>query len=118
MKEGNLLRVLRVGHFEVLNEVISLSEECFAACGSRLVQMNSTAMNEALTLGCTIHVLRMLRGGARAGYLFLGNSSVWCVTLTGAGLPAPVAIGVLDPWYTHARGGGLPTHVPVLGSWN
>ena len=46
VKEGKLLRVLRVGHFEVLNAVISLLEECYATSGSRFVQMNGTAMNE------------------------------------------------------------------------
>ena len=34
---------------------------------SRLLQMGDTAMTEGLTSGCTVHVLKRLRGGARMG---------------------------------------------------
>ena len=69
--------------------MISLSEECNAKCGSRLVQINSTAMNERLTFGCTILVLRRLP--VLELDLFLGNGGVRYVALACAGLPAPVA---------------------------
>ena len=49
VKEGKL----RVGHYEVLNTVIYLSEECDGTCGSRLVQLSGTAMNEGLTSRCS-----------------------------------------------------------------
>ena len=64
--------------------------------------MNCTAMNEGLTLGCTIHVLRRVRGGARAGGTGTGLiPGQWQCLVCGAdrccGLPIPVVIGVLNP---------------------
>ena len=88
VKEGKLLRFFG----EVLNTVISPSDEFHGTCGSRL---------EGLTSGCTIHVLRRLRDGARAGGAgngcIFGSGSVWHAVLIGVGLPTPVATGVINP---------------------
>ena len=67
VKEGNRLRVLRVGCPEVLRAVLSLSDDSYATCGSRLLQMSNTAVTEGVTSGCTIDVWERLRGGARMG---------------------------------------------------
>ena len=49
VKEGKALRVLRVGHSEVLNTVIALPDEFYVTCGRRFVQMGNTAMKEGFT---------------------------------------------------------------------
>ena len=100
VKEGELLRGLRVGQFEVLNTVLPFSEEYFATCGSRPLRLNNTAMDEGLTPGCTIHVLRRLRRAPAQEVmeldLFPGNGTARCAVLIDVGLPVPVGIGVLN----------------------
>ena len=63
--------------------------------------MGDTAMTEGLTSGCTVHVLKRLRHGARMVVLesdmSLDNGSVWHAVLTSVGLPVPGATGVLNP---------------------
>ena len=117
---GKLLRVLRVGQYEVLNTVVSFSEECHAACGSRLLRLSDTAMDEGLTSGCTNHVLGRLRGSARAGGDGIGFiPGDWQCMVCGADRCWPASPpcyrcaqphGTLSP--SHA--GGLPAHVLVL----
>ena len=69
----------------------------YATCGSRLLQLNHTAMDEGLIAGSTIHVLRRLRGGARAGGVGVGSAgSEWYAVLIGVGLPVPAVIGVIN----------------------
>ena len=67
VKEGQRLRVLRLGLFEGLHNVIPLLEDCYSTCGTRLLRLSCTAMDESLNAGWTIHVFRRVEGGARAG---------------------------------------------------
>ena len=46
VKEGNRLRVLRVGCSEVLQTVFPLSDDFDATCRSSLVRMSNTAMKD------------------------------------------------------------------------
>ena len=45
MKEGQRLRVLRLGLFEVLRDVIPLPEDWSATCGTLLLRVNCTAVD-------------------------------------------------------------------------
>ena len=65
MKEGKRLRVLRVGFSE--EATIPVWDDYYATCGSRLVRMGNSAMDEGLPSVCTLHVLKRLRGGAHMG---------------------------------------------------
>ena len=56
-----------VGGTEVLRAALTLSDCYHATRGSHLIQMGHTAMTEILNTGCTILVLKRLRGGARMG---------------------------------------------------
>ena len=104
VKEGQRLRVLRLGLFEVLHNVIPLPEDCYATCGTRLLRLNCTAMDESLNAGCTIHAFRRLGGGAvqvdMELDLFLGNGSYRCAQPRST-LP-------------HSFTAGPPAHVPVV----
>ena len=84
--------------FEGLHNVILLPEDCYATCGTCLLRLNCLAMDEGSNAGCTIHVSRRLRGGARAGGKVIGSipwqCNVWCAGPTDVGLPD--SVGVFD----------------------
>ena len=80
-------------------------------------------MDESLNAGCTIHVLRRLRGGARGGGSGIGSiPGQWQCTECGADewRPARERCYRCDqPRGTllHSFTGGPPEHVPVSGAW-
>ena len=87
-------------------------------CGSRLFQLNNTAMDEGLASGCTIHVLRRLRGVARArGVGVEFTPGQWQCMVRGADRcwPArPPCHRCAQPRGTLllAHAGGPPAHIP------
>ena len=70
------------------------------------------ALHPSMVRQRTIHVAARA-GGTGTGIGFI--SGQWQCLVSGAdSLPAPVAIGVLNPLVLHAHGGGSPAHVLVL----
>ena len=112
VKERQRLRVLvlLLGPFEALHNLVPLLEDCYTPCGTRLLLLSCTAIDESLNGGCTIHVFRRLRGGVPVQVeielnFFLGNGNVWNAGPTDAGLQVSVAFNVLHP--------GTPSSIPL-----
>ena len=120
VKEGNRLRVLQVGCSEVLRAVLPLCVDSHATCGGNFVRMGNTAKTEGLTSGCTIHVLKRLKGGATMGGMGIGYiPGHWQCLVCGADecWPArPRCNRCAQPCGTppQVHGGGPPAHVLVL----
>ena len=119
VKEGQRLRVLRLGLFEVLRDVIPFLEDCYATCGTRLSRLNCIAMDESLNAGSTTHVFRRLRGGARAGGNGIGSVPwQWQCVLCGADKCCPTrpcCCRCAQPrTLSHSFTGGRPAHVLVV----